>query len=260
MDNACIIGYGYVGRATAKSFGIGKYYDIKGQSISLEEASKCKYVFLCLPTPTNDNKCDTSTIFDVAKQIKDFGGDNIFINRSTVEPGTARKLSEHLGTKKVVSNPEFLSELTWEHDAVYPSLIIIGCDDDETLADVRALYESRWRGIQLYQADTITAETIKYALNTFFATKVVFANELFNYCDKNGINYETVREVLEFHPWGSKNHFKIWHKGGRGAGGACLEKDLKAFSGETDSRLLKIANEINQELLSKFPKTYVRNQ
>jgi len=260
MNDAAIVGYGYVGRATAKGFGIDKYYDLKGHTVTLEDASKCRVVFLCLPTPTVDGECDISATRDVIGKICSFGSHPLFVIRSTVIPGTARKLMAEFDGVSIVSNPEFLSENTWEQDAINPRMAVIGADDEKSLSIIRAIYEGRWKGVQIFQTDTITAETLKYAFNSFFATKVVFANGLADVCKRIGANYRVIREALEFHPWGSKNHFKIWHKGGRGAGGACLPKDLQAFAQFSQDFLISQVERINKELLKTYPKDYERKQ
>jgi UDP-glucose 6-dehydrogenase len=167
----------------------------------------------------------------------------------------ARKIMEATGVDSIVSNPEFLTESKWESDAKHPTLVVIGSDNPKYGDAIRGLYEARWKGVQIYQTDTVTSETIKYALNTFFVTKVVFANHLFDLCQISGANYETVKKVLEFYPEGSKNHFTIWHKGGRGAGGKCLAKDLDAFVGLYADMFFTKIHEFNQELLKKYPKT-----
>lgn len=253
MNNTCIIGYGMVGKATALSFGIQKYISRTDSNITLQEAVNCDTIFLCLPTPTIDNKCDISLIEEYIQKLTIMGSKSLFVIRSTVMPGTARYLSYKYKVP-VVSNPEFLTESTWENDALHPVMVVIGSDDQVYGDKLRALYEGRWKGIQIYQTDTITAELIKYTMNTFFATKVVFANAIYDICQDMKANYETVKNVIQFHPWGSKNHFNIWHKGGRGAAGKCLYKDLDAFSHVMGSKFLQTVYDINLNLLKEFPK------
>lgn len=253
-NDACIIGYGVVGKSTALSFGITKYFDLSGSNITLEDAAKCRYVFICLPTPTISGKQDNRTIENYIRQLATYGHSQTYIIRSTVIPGTIRRIMQSTGISSIVSNPEFLTESSWEWDAKHPRLVVIGADDPKYGDAVRAIYESRWKGIQTYQTDTLTSEYIKYAFNSFFVTKVVFANALFDHCQRIGANYNVVRKALEFHPWGSKNHFEIWHHGGRGAGGKCLKKDIDAFANFTqDGFLLKVL-ERNEKLLKDNPK------
>mgnify|MGYP001603129113 CR=1 FL=1 len=218
MKDTCIIGYGVVGRATASVFGIDKYVDLKDSTITLEEAAKCKYIFLCLPTPVKEGKYDITAITETIQKLKECNCSGILINRSTVLPGTNRELQEKFELP-IVANPEFLTEKTAEYDAKHPDFVVIGADESGYGKDIKAVYEARFKGVTIIETDTITAEAIKIVLNSFFAMKVVFANEIHEMCQKQGINYGQVKEAIEKHKFGSKNHFDIWHNGGRGAGG-----------------------------------------
>ncbi len=102
--------------------------------------------------------------------------------------------------------------------------------------------------------DSTTAELLKLSINAFFTTKIVFANEIFDYAQKVKANYETIKVALENHPWGSKGHFTIHHKGGRGAGGKCLAKDMDALIEVTGSTLFAAVGGINAALLLKSGK------
>ena len=250
MDNACIIGFGVVGKATASAFGITKRYSHNDSNITLEEAAKCRYIFICLPTPTVSGACYTKDIYDIIQQISTYPryADNVFIIRSTVYPGFNRFLQTSLKIGNVVNNPEFLSEATAEEDAKNPEFIVLGSDNPKYLMDVKALYEGRFKYKDIITTDSVTAELIKYSLNVFFATKVIFANEIYDFARRINANYEVIRQVLEKHPWGSKNHFRIWYKEKRGVHGRCLPKDTEAFSELSNSRLFKVLLEINERI------------
>jgi UDP-glucose 6-dehydrogenase len=130
-DAVVIGGMGMVGQATRKSLDIPYYFDLKESNITLEEASKKLFIFLCLPTPTDEKGSQEKGVNlarDYIRQIKEYGGRNIFVIRSTVIPGTCRALSKEFEVM-VCSNPELLSEDTWERDAINPRLVIIGADD-----------------------------------------------------------------------------------------------------------------------------------
>lgn len=251
--NAVICGYGIVGKATALAFGIQHYYDlltISSQltSVPLDQVHTFRYIFICLPTPTVFGDCFTEDIEKIVKAIVKKKGNNIFIIRSTVVPGTTQHIAAATGAR-IVSNPEFLSEKTWEQDAQHPSMIVVGSDDTEAREEVAALYRGRFKYIEPLVTDATTAEFIKYALNVFFAVKVMYANELYDYAKDIGANYETIKSVLEKHPWGSKNHFQAVYNGKRGIGGHCLPKDLEAFARITDSPLLKQIHAMNRRFL-----------
>jgi UDP-glucose 6-dehydrogenase len=95
---------------------------------------------------------------------------------------------------------------------------------------------------------------MKYAFNTFFITKIVYANSIYDACEASGANYKTIREALMSHPWGSKHHFKVFHKGGRGGGGHCFPKDIKAFAKWSSSKFFKTVEELNTGYLQESNK------
>ena len=248
MPNICVVGFGNVGKATAKLFSTDKYYDINDSTITLEEAGKCDFVFICLPTPTINGECYVDDIVETVKTIKEHGSP-LFVIRSTVTPGTSRFLAGE--GISVVSNPEFGSQDTMYEDMLHPPFIVIGYQDIKDGEKLKALYEGRIRNSRFIMCDATTAEMSKYALNTFFATKVAFANQMSDVCDKSGANYETVKSVLMNHPWGSRNHFEAIYNGKRGLGGACLPKDLTAFTTYSQSELLKGVKKV----LNGYPDT-----
>ena len=245
MKNSVVLGWGTVGKATALAFDIEKHYSHKESNVTLEEAANYRYIFICLPTPTIEGKVFTDDIQSVINQIKQYQKENIFIIRSTVPPGFNRQLQTFFGGKNYVSNPEFLSEKTSEYDALHPVLIVIGSEDINVAQEVAAIYKSRYKYIEPLVTDSITAELIKYTLNNFFSVKIMFANEVFDYAQKVGANYEVIRRVLEGHPWGSKNHFKVWYNERRGIHGKCLPKDLEAFSNITRSPFFEMVHKLN---------------
>ena len=254
MNNAFIIGYGVVGKATAKTFDIPYYFDLKESNITLKEGAKKLFCFICLPTPTDSRgqQKGIDEMRELIQAVKEFGGRNIFVIRSTVIPGTCKALAEQFGVM-VASNPEFLSEETWERDAVKPRIIVIGADDIPTRNALVGFWKPVESKIKIV-TDTVTAETLKYAFNSFFMTKVVWANQLYDLCQINGANYKVIREALHQHPWGSKHHLKAIHKGGRGAGGKCLVKDVDAFAKYSNSELLKEVIRLNKKYLAESKK------
>jgi UDPglucose 6-dehydrogenase len=249
MDNACVIGYGMVGKATADVFGIKKHFDVQEEksNISLEEASKCRFVFLCLPTPVDaDGSYKQSEIRQMIEQLEGYGNGSIYIIRSTVAPGFAVHLQKELTLNRIISNPEFLSEATALKDAKNPPFVIIGGLEGVFRKEVRAFYEARLKGSPVIETDNTTAEMIKLSMNAYFATKVIFANQLYDACRKLGANYETVKKAMEKHPFGPNNHFAVWFREKRGVNGNCLPKDAKAFAYYANSDLVKKVLELNE--------------
>lgn len=247
-DMVVIGGTGYVGKATSYAFGIKDSFQRHDSTMTLDEVNRCHYIFFCLPTPTVDGKCDTSLITDIMAQLMQMPryADSTYIIRSTVYPGYADYLMEKFGINSVISMPEFLSEDTWKEDAKNPWMIVLGGKSPKHLERVKGLVQGRYKYSKAVETDNITAEILKYAFNTWFSTKVVFNNEIYNYCQKTGANYETIKTALANAPMGMRGHQEIYYKGKRGVHGNCLPKDTEAFGTYTGSPFFKMLMERNK--------------
>jgi len=251
MENCVVIGRGMVGQATMHTFGIKDYFDLRGSTLSLKDIAKNKrYVFISIPTPTvNGEQKGIEEMEALIKQIMDLGGgQKVFIIRSTVLPGTCKRLIQNCKNNAIIHNPEFLTEATWKDDAEHPDVIVIGGERTNYIEDVESLYKARFRGsVDIIKTDTMTSETIKYAVNCLYATKVVFANQLYDWCEKFQVNYETIKEVMYKRKWIGKNHLRIFDKDNRrGAGGKCLGKDCDAFATRSGIEFLRVVNKLNK--------------
>lgn len=255
MNEAFILGFGFVGKATAKALNIPFHYSTNDSNITLEEGAKKQFCFICLPTATdhlNNQTASLKVIKEYISHIRSLDSRCIFVIRSTVLPGTCQSLSKEFGVP-VCSNPEFLSEDTWEEDAVHPRLLVLGADEEH----IKQALLMAWKDVKTHNllvTNTVTAETFKYAFNTFMITKIIWANQIYDVCLQNGADYKKIRETLMNHPWGSKHHFKVIHKGGRGAGGHCFPKDLKAFKKYSGSEFFKLIDTLNEKLLKESKK------
>ena len=154
---------------------------------------------------------------------------------------------------EIISAPEFLTESTAYDDAMNPDLEVVG-SKDKALAEEFAKYLKEARNNpkcnpHLVLTDNTTAEFIKYSINSFYATKVIFANEIYNKAEEVGVDYDVVVDAMYHRKWIGDNHLKVIHKGKRGYAGKCLPKDTLAFSRFTGSELLKMVNDINKNLV-----------
>jgi UDPglucose 6-dehydrogenase len=171
----------------------------------------------------------------------------MFIVKSTVPPGTCRDLVRAVsGQLRVAANPEFLREGNAIEDALRPSRIVCGTDDQESVLMFTELY--RDVGVPIVNTDTVTAELIKYASNSFLATKISFINEIATLCDAIGANVHTVAEGMG---WDDRIGNKFLQPG-PGFGGSCFPKDVRALrhlgrSVETPLRLLDAVLEVNTD-------------
>ena len=179
-----IVGYGFVGKAVDYGFkrDIEKIIiDPKlDTSISNLKYHNPEFIFICVPTPMNsDGNQDSSIIEQVLVEInKDFS-ESIVIIKSTVLPNIIEKLSK--SHKHFVYNPEFLREKTANEDFVNANSLILGGESDD-LKRVTELYKnhSNCKIDDIYETDVISASLVKYSINTFLASKVIFFNQLYD--------------------------------------------------------------------------------
>jgi UDP-glucose 6-dehydrogenase len=99
------------------------------------------------------------------------------------------------------------------------------------------------------------AEMVKYFGNTWFSTKVVFANQIYDLCEALGIDYDIVKEGASADKRIGRTHLDVFHKGYRGYGGKCLPKDTRALIQLGDQlgvelALLKRVEELNNALVA----------
>lgn len=259
LDNAVVIGgTGVIGNATRKLFGIKDYFALNDSTLTLKEIAETKrYVFLCLPTPDNEHGYETDHIFQIIKQIEDYhGGQKIYINRSTVIPGTTRMMNEKLGISWILHNPEFLTMRTIDDDTFNPDLVVVGNDEVKSFGEeVIDLYKQALGKKMPKHILTTTdnSEMIKLAINNFYAMKVIFANQLYDVCDVEGgnLDYEVIKDALYKRKWIGKNHLDVWHDDKRGFSGMCLPKDNRAFNRVYQKPLLQLVERLNDEYLAK---------
>ena len=202
-------------------------YDISGEG-SLEEVNKADYIYICVPTPTDkDGVCDTSIIGDVLRELKD---DKIVILKSTVIPGTIELLQIAFPQFKFLFNPEFLTEETSDQDMSFPDRQIVGYTEDSFTIAGDILQQLPLAPFSRIVPVTV-AEMSKYFNNTWFSTKVIFANQMYDICRHLNIDYDQVRDIASADKRVGRTHLEIFHKGFRGYGGKCLPKDTKALIG-----------------------------
>ena len=258
-----IIGLGYVGKAVEMVFK-RKYelfsYDINGKGNSndlLDVTSKSDYIFICLPTPMNDDgSCNINIIDLVLKEINDSYNKFIII-KSTIPPGTTKFFSEKYKNIKIVYNPEFLTESNYLEDFKNQNRIILG-GVNKYINNVKTFYLNFFPNAEIVLATYEEAEMIKYFTNTFLATKVSFANEIYSLCEKMNINYNTVLKNVLLDKRIGKSHFNVPGPDGKvGFGGSCLPKDLKAMISLFESK--KISSEILQSVWNKNLKIRTEN-
>ena len=186
-----------------------------------------EFVFLCLPTPQEeDGRADVDTVLSVVNQIREVvSPGTIIVNKSTVPVGTNTILATAIRRDDVfvVSNPEFLREGAAVADFLQPDRIVIGANDSTAGDRVAQIYESI--DAPIVRVDPASAEIIKYATNSFLATKVSFVNALAAVCEAVGADIDAVTAGL-----GSDTRIgPRFLQPGPGWGGSCFPKDMHAL-------------------------------
>ena len=192
-------------------------------------------IFICVGTPTKkgNSSADLSQIFNVAKQISySINKFKIIVTKSTVPVTTGDKIEKILSKKNnkkkfsIVSNPEFLREGEAIRDFIYPDRIVIGSNDKKSSRILKNLYNPLTsKGAQYFKTSRRAAELIKYASNSFLATKITFINEIANLCEKTGINIEDISIGMGL----DKRIGSRFLRTGPAYGGSCFPKDTKAI-------------------------------
>ena len=252
-----IIGQGFVGNAVYnkfKNFFDVLTYDITdlcNSSINLIKKD-CKVVFICVPTPMNlDGSCDISIVESVVSVFSEIN-DVILINKSTVIPGTTDYLNKTFKNVSIVFNPEFLTERNAVLDYENQERIILGGPRPATTI-LKNIFSKVFPKARVIKTGSKHAEMIKYFTNSFLATKVSFANEIYEICSKLNLDYDKVIEYSLYDKRIGNSHLNVpGPDGDFGFGGHCFPKDLSALIklsedlGTTNNVLKSVINTNNK--------------
>lgn len=245
-----IIGFGFVGRATAHAFAehvdIAHHDPASHASCSLDELTRSSdALFVCVPTPRSPSGAADVTIVEaVLQELSDRRVDVPVVLKSTVPPGSTARWAKVLAPLPLVFSPEFLREAHHLEDALRPSRVVLGWTENvgqlhrEVLT---AFHDRQFPRTPLLCTDATTAELLKYTSNALFGVKVSLANELAELAETLGVEWETIRSSLVLDPRVGDAHLRVpGPDGRRGFGGSCLPKDMSA--------LLTVADELGVRL------------
>jgi len=221
-----IYGYGWVGKAMKTLFPEALIHDPE-QGMICEE--KCDVAFVCVPTPLKNGKLDTSIVEEVIKNCDS----PLIIVRSTVMPGTCDKFKD----KNIVFQPEYLGESVnhpMTNQKSRPFMIIGGKPENRRKAI--ELYQKTYNAnISIRQVTNYEAEVIKLSENRAIAFKVAQCQELYDACEKAGIDYYTIRDAV----YGDDPRFNLWwtfvYPEKRGFSSKCVPKDVHGWTAWAES-------------------------
>lgn len=192
-------------------------------------------VLIAVGTPTREGEdsADLSFVYAAAEDIaRAMQGYTVVVTKSTVPVGTAAKLREIIskarpdGDFDVASNPEFMREGSAVEDFQRPDRVVVGVSSERAERTLRQLYRPLTsKDVPLLVTSCEAAEVIKYAANTFLATRIAFVNELSDLCEKVGADIHDVARGM-----GLDNRIGLqFLNPGPGFGGSCFPKDTRAL-------------------------------
>jgi UDPglucose 6-dehydrogenase len=227
-----VIGWGVVGGACGEGFKMLGHdvscHDPKFNT-TIDAVIDTELIFICVPTPPGENgACDLSIVHQTIQDLiaKDYAG--VIALKSTSVPGTTQSIIDQYPDLDICFVPEFLRERTALEDFVRNhDLLAVGCHSDR--AWHRVCEAHGWLPKNKVRMTPTEAEILKYYSNTFNALRIVFANVMYEICEKLDSDYETVLTTFLLRKTTSPDYLSCGPDM-RGYGGMCLPKDTKAMA------------------------------
>ena len=220
-----ILGYGYVGSACGylcdkndvkynvcdlqKKEGDFNYFNNIPDTISFSESNSDLNIYMiCVPTPSDsDGNCDTSIVKNVLTQLNKYVLKETFIIiKSTLVPGTCTDLSNSFPNLNIILCPEFLREKSYKDDIYNAQFVLLGIhhklpmDKYSIVLKVMRLFYKHNSQIDILMKSYEECEIFKYTLNTFFAMKITFFNEIHELCEKMNVDYQDLKTLFPLEP------------------------------------------------------------
>jgi UDPglucose 6-dehydrogenase len=230
-----VIGKGWVGKSMIQLFPDAVVYSNgkHGEYGTKEAINGCDIAFICVPSPCpNEGRLDTSVVEECIKWCTC----SLIVVRSTVNPGDCDEWTKKY-KKTILMQPEYLGE-TPQHpllDSSKTPFLIIGGDPIARTRLIR-LYQTVYNAnITIRQVTLYEAEVIKLTENRAIAFKVTQCQELYDACQKSGIDYYTIRDAV----YGDDPRFNLWwtfvYPNKRGFQSKCIPKDVYAWAAWAES-------------------------
>lgn len=257
-------------------------YDIQKDCNSTIQkiAKEASFIFLCLPTDSKEGRLDTSIIYEVVKEISENNDCVPIVIRSTLPIGYTQKLNDEF-SNYIYFVPEFLTERFAKEDFENSKRLILGVPkikkpnnmgiDIMWISGELLNYLPKTKLSLHYSSHK--AEAIKLFTNSFYALKIIFANEINDLCIKVGLSYSDIIQVMilddrigsgQDDTSGKDVHFRVAQDGLKGFGGKCLPKDILELvnlmeENQSGYGLLQKVVEINNKLRNNYEENNIDN-
>jgi len=235
-----IVGFGIVGKALKHVFEtkfpiyIYDKYQKEHQGLSIL-ARESNLVFITVPTSMlKKGDIDLSYVIDALSSLSDSAKKQkreklLTVLKSTIIPGTTDNLQRKFLNLDLVFNPEFITEKNFLNDMRNTDRVVIGTNNKNSARVVETVYREIFPDATYIITTPKTAEMIKYASNVALASQVMIANEIYQICQRIGVDYTTVKNVLLLDKRIGRNINVPGNDKDFGFGGKCLPKDLNAL-------------------------------
>lgn len=235
------IGFGFVGGALHRSLskkGVETIiYDKYKEIGSIDELLVADVVFLCLPTPfVEGHGFDLSALNESLKKLQGAKFKGLIAIKSTIEPGITALLSSQFQGLTLCHNPEFLTARSADEDFHNQAHIVFGyvkgdSESKEATSRLGEFFKKQYPKAQLSLCNSNESETMKLFCNNFYAIKVQIFNEFYFLCQKRGIDFDEVKNMMLKNDWINPMHTNVPGPDGQPSyGGACFPKDTNALS------------------------------
>lgn len=273
-----IIGYGFVGSAIGhlckRNNVLFNVCDVSNKKDSFqikvdnvpelvkfsEKENNINYYFIAVPTPSNeDYTANVSIVENVLDQLNhNVTKDTYAIIKSTLCPGSCQMFYEKYKNIKLILCPEFLRESTYKDDIYDAKFVLLGLQKDKVYAqtsynDVIILFRNLYchnTDIPIYVKSFDECEIFKYSLNVYLAVKVWYFNEIFEICDKVGVDYKSLKSLFALDERIGKYGIEVPGPDGKfGYGLSCLPKETKGMASLQDK--LGIDNTVLKHIIER---------
>jgi len=200
----------------------------KGCSVEQEHWTTAKYVIVCVNTELDETlsppENSVANVYDAIDFATKQGFQGQFVVRSTMGVENAVALVEKFGSRLIMW-PEYIREASWQLDSIAPRVVLLGGDAE----NFASLFDEGFFGPVII-TEPVEAMVAKLATNAFLSTKVIFANQVRQLCEKYNLEYLLVSQLLANEGRLGESHWQSPGPDGQaGFGGKCFPKDMKTF-------------------------------